>query len=69
MLKPRASPVDDAPLRRRAKAGSIKVLLAVASRRERVIAVETGPPVVGEVLGILAKAGTLGKNFWKDSHQ
>ena len=69
MTKPRALPVSDVPWRRRAKAGSIKVLLGVASHgrqraklgRERVAALKTWPLSGGEVFGILAKARTLGR--------
>ena len=62
--------VPGVPLKRRAKASSIKVLLAVDSQRrlranlgrERV-AVKSGLLAGGEVLGILAKAGTLGRTL------
>ena len=61
MTKPRPSLVGDVPLRRRAKAGPIKVLLAVVSGRERVAAPKTGLSVGGELLGTMTNAGTLGR--------
>ena len=61
MTKHREKLVGDMPLRRRAKAGSTKVLLAVASGRERVV--KTGLLDDGVFLGTLAKAGTLSRTL------
>ena len=62
MTKHRSLLASGAPLKRRAKAGAIKALLAVTIQgrlrvklgRERVAPVKTGLPAGGEVIGILA---------------